>query len=129
MQLVAFDWTVFSLTLAALFFFGIVYAMIVRRMSQNNVTGQTAYMVVVGVSVALIASIPTFGLTIIAVLFAYFAACGLPMVVEYAFRVHEERRKDLDAATALAISAINNAVEPTIEDINENDNVGQTSDR
>ncbi len=118
MQLSAFDWTVFSMTLAALFFFGIGYALIVREMSKNNVTGQTAYMVVVGVGVALIASIPTFGLLPIAILFAYFSACGLPMVVEYAFRVHEERRKDLDEATALALKAIN-----------ENDDVGQTADR
>ena len=128
MQLVAFDWTVFSLTLATLFFFGIGYAMIVRQMSKNNVTGQTAYMVVVGVGVALIASIPTFGLLIVAVLFAYFSACGLPMVVEYAFRVHEERRKDLESANALAMKAINEAVEPTT-DTNENDDVGQTTDR
>ena len=128
MQLVAFNWTVFSLTLAALFFFGVVYAFIVRQMSINNVTGQTAYMVVVGVGVALIASIPTFGLLTVAILFANFAACGLPMVVEYAFRVHDERRRDLEAANALAMKAINEAAEPTAE-TNENDDVGQTPDR
>lgn len=128
MQLVAFDWTVFSLTLAALFFFGVGYAFVVRQMSKNNVTGQTAYMVVVGVGVALIASIPTFGLLSVAVLFAYFSACGLPMVIEYAFRVHDERRRDLEAANALAMKAINEAAEPTAE-TNENDDVGQTPDR
>ncbi len=128
MQLSAFDWTVFSLTLAALFFFGVGYAFVVRQMSKNHVTGQTAYMVVVGVGVALIASIPTVGLLFASVLFAYFSACGLPMVVEYAFRVHEERRKDLDSANALAMKAINEAVavEPAIE---ENEDVGQTPTR
>lgn len=126
MQSSAFDWTVFSLTLAALFFFGVGYAFVVRQMSKSHVTGQTAYMVVVGVGVALIASIPTFGLFLVAILFAYFSACGLPMVIEYAFRVHEERRNDLDAANALAMKAIYEAFEPATE---ENGDVGQASTR
>lgn len=112
MQFSGLNWTVFSLTLAALFFFGVGYAVLVRTMSNSKVTGQTAYMVVVGVGVALVASIPTFGLLPIAILFAYFSACGLPMVIEYALRVHLERRKDLEAMEAIAKEAINSSAEP-----------------
>ncbi len=108
MQLLAFDWMLFSLTLVALLLFGIEYAWLVRRMWMNKVEGQTAYMVVGGVTIALLISIPTFGLFSVVILFAYFAACGLPMVIEYVMRVHNERRKDLDTATAIAKEAINN---------------------
>jgi|SRR3990172_2085922 len=106
MQSMAFDWTVFGLTLAALVFFGICYALLINWMSKKQVNGQTAYMVVGGVAVALIASIPTFGLFTVSILFSYFAGCGLPMVIEYGMRVHAEQRKDLEAATAIAKEAI-----------------------
>lgn len=102
MQTSAMNWLVFGITLAALFFFGIGYACLVRWMNKNKVSGQTAYMVVGGVTVALIASIPTFGLLSIAILFSYFAACGFPMVIEYGLRVHDERRRDEMDAAALA---------------------------
>ena len=107
MQSMVFNWTVFSLTLAALFCFGICYALLVDWMDRNKVSGQTAYMVVGGVAVALIASIPTFGLIAVAVSFSYFSACGLPMVIEYSLRVHRERRRDEESAAALAKEAIN----------------------
>lgn len=109
MEVIAVNQPVISLTLAALFFFGVCYALLVNWMSRQQVTGQTAYMVVGGVSVGLIASIPTFGLTAVSILFAYFAACGLPMVVEYSVRVHQERRRDEEAAQALAKEAITEA--------------------
>lgn len=92
MQAMSFDWAVFGTTLAALFLFGIVYALLVRWLSNHDVEGQTAYAVVGGVTVALLFSIPTFGLLPVAMLFAYFAACGLPMVVEYGDRVHKRRK-------------------------------------
>jgi len=103
MQTIAFSRVVFSLTLAALLFFGILYALLVRYMSERKVQGQTAYMVVGGVTIALVASIPSIGLYPITILFAYFSACGLPMVIEYALRVHEERRSDEEAAAMIAI--------------------------
>lgn len=116
MQSMAITWTVFSLTLAALFCFGICYALLVNWMYRNKVSGQTAYMVVGGVSVALIASIPTFGLIAIAILFSYFSACGLPMVIEYGIRVHKERRRDEESAIALAKEAVNEAIQEADDD-------------
>jgi len=105
-QEIAPNWTVIGLTLAALFCFGICYALLVNWMAKKKVTGQTAYTVVAGVTVALIASIPTFGLLPISIMFAYFGACGLPMVVEYAIRIHKERRTDEEKANALAKEAL-----------------------
>jgi hypothetical protein len=108
--LIAINWTVFSLTLIALFLFGILYALLVNWLSRKNVIGQTASLVVGGVSVGLIASIPTFGLTAVAILFSYYAACGLPMVIEYGLRVHQERVRDVEAVQALAKEAINQVI-------------------
>lgn len=105
-QEIAPNWIVISLTLAALFCFGVCYALLVNWMARNKVTGQTAYTVVFGVGVALAASIPTFGLFPIAIMFSYFAACGTPMVIEYALRVHAERRADELSAAAVAKAAI-----------------------
>jgi len=119
MEVIAIDKTVFSLTLAALFLFGICYALLVNWMSEKQVSGQTAYLVVGGVSVGLVAAVPTFGLTFISIMFCYFAACGLPMVIEYGIRVHQERRRDEEAAQAIAKQAITEA----------GDHDGQTPDR
>lgn len=105
-QEIAINQLTFGITLAALLVFGIAYAMLVRHMSNKKVSGQTAYMVVGGVAVALIASIPTFGVTAVVIFFCYFSACGLPMVIEYDLRVHNERRRDEEAAAALAKEAI-----------------------
>lgn len=109
-QEIAMDWTVFGLTLAALFIFGINYALFVNWMAHQKVSGQTAYIVVVGVAVALMASAPTFGPHVIAIMFSYFAACGTPMVIEYGIRVHKARRKDEEAAQALAKEAIQEGI-------------------
>ena len=106
-QTIAINWTIFSLTVVALALFGICYAFLVNWMSRKQVTGQTAYLVVGGVGMALVASVPTFGLEAVAISFAYFTACGLPMVIEYNYRVHQERRRDEEAAQALAKEAIN----------------------
>lgn len=107
MQTIAINWTVFSLTIIALALFGILYAILVNWLAKKQVTGQTAYLVVGGVGMALVASVPTFGLEAVAISFAYFTACGLPMVIEYNYRVHQERRRDVQAAQALAKEAIN----------------------
>ena len=116
MEVIAIDQTVFSLTVAALFMFGICYALLVNWMSYKQVSGQTAYMVVGGVSIGLVASVPTFGLSFISVMFCYFAACGLPMVIEYGIRTHLERQRDAEAAQALAKEAINNQTSITAND-------------
>ena len=107
MQSLAVSQMIFSLTLAGLFFFGIAYAFLVRWMADRKVEGQTAYVVIGGVAVALIGSIFTIGLVNMAILFAYFSACGLPMVVEYTDRVHKQRRTDLENAEALAKEVLN----------------------
>lgn len=109
MEVIAIDRIVFSLTLAALFLFGICYALLVNWMSKKQVSGQTAYLVVGGVGITLVASIPTLGLTLVTILFSYFAACGLPMVIEYGVRVHQERRRDVEAASTLAREALTQA--------------------
>lgn len=123
MEVIAIDKTVFSIMLAALLLFGIFYALLVNWMSKKNVRGQTAYMVVAGVSIGLVASIPTFGLTVVTIMFSYFAACGLPMVIEYGIRVHQERQRDEESAQALAKEAIRQATREA------GDHDGQTSDR
>ena len=121
MEVIAIDKTVFSLTLTALFLFGIFFALLVNWMSQKKVRGQTAYMVVAGVSIGLIAALPTVGMTVVSILFSYFAACGLPMVIEYGIRVHIERQRDEDQAQALAKEAIQQATREA------GDHDGQTS--
>ena len=121
MEVIAIDKTVFSLTLTALFLFGIFFALLVNWMSQKNVRGQTVYVVIAGVSIGLLAALPTFGMTFISIMFSYFAACGLPMVIEYGMRVHIERQRDEDAAHALAKEAIQHATREA------GDHDGQTS--
>lgn len=127
MQAMSFDWAVFGTTLAALFLFGILYAMLVRWLSNHDVEGQTAYAVVGGVTVALLFSIPSFGLLVVAMLFAYFAACGLPMVVEYGDRVHKRRKareleqqQDEEQARRIALDALAER---------QNDNVDEAATR
>lgn len=96
------NWTILGLSLAGALFFGVAYAWFVRWLASKSVEGQTAYLVVGGVTVAVLISIPSIGLLNAAILFAIFAACGLPMVLEYVARVHIERQRDLEAANALA---------------------------
>jgi len=122
METTAINWTLFSITLAALFCFGICYALLVNLMARQGVSGQTAYMVVFGVTVALLAALPTFGLVFISMMFAYFAACGIPMIVEYAIRIHMERKRDAENAAQVAMEALT----PTADLIDEQDkNDGQ----
>ena len=87
-----FNSVMFLPTISLLIFFSIVYARIVRQMANKNIKGKTAYMVVGGVAFTLVASIPTVGWFPILILICYFAASGLPMVVEYYLRHKSSKR-------------------------------------
>ena len=107
-QAIAINWIVFSLCLVNAMFFGIFYALFVRWISIKQVDGQTAYLVVGGVGVVLLLTIPLIGLINALVVFALFGAAGLPMVIEYVDRVHQEYRRDLQHAESLAREVVKN---------------------
>lgn len=96
------NWTVLGLSLAGLLLFTILYAILVRWASKREVEGQTAWAVVIGVSAVLLAMVPTFGLQAVAIMFCFFGVAGIPMIIEYVLRVHNEQHKDKEAAKALA---------------------------
>jgi uncharacterized iron-regulated membrane protein len=102
MEQTAINWTVFGWTLASALIFGILFAGLVRWASKRKIVGQTAWAVVVGVSVTLIMMIPVFGLNLIAIAFCYFGATGLPMIVEYLLRIQKEIEQDSEKAQGLA---------------------------
>ena len=102
MQSTAFNWQLFSFTLAALFAFGILYALMVRWAANKQIEGQTAWAVVIGVTVTLLAMIPTLGLITVAIMFCFFAASGIPMIVEYILRVNSQQSNDKEKAKGLA---------------------------
>jgi len=102
MQQIAVNWLVFSVSLVGLLLFGILYAFLIRWGSKKEVEGQTAWAVMVGVTVTLLAMIPTFGLVTIALMFAGFSASGIPMIVEYVLRVHKAQQTDKDNAKGIA---------------------------
>ena len=106
-QEITVNWTVFSLTLAALFFFALAYAYMTRQMVIRKVEGQTAWMVVGGVTVVVVSQVLTFGLLIPALFMAAFAAAGLPMIVEYVTRVTDANRADIEKAKELAKEMLN----------------------
>jgi len=95
-------WTLLGAVLAGEFFFGILYAALVRWLSKKEVEGQTAYLVVLGVFVSVAISIPLLGLPAALLALACFIASGMPMIVEYAARVHQERHKDKKDAQKVA---------------------------
>lgn len=103
----ATNWTVTGLTLATLLAFGICYALVVRWMSRNHVEGQTAYLVVFGVMVTVLASGILIGFQSAAIIFACFSASGFPMVIEYVLRVSDERKRDHEGAQEIARSLFN----------------------
>lgn len=109
MQEITLNWSTFGIVLVDVFFFGVLYALFVRWLWTKKVEGQTAWLVVGGVAVVLTLSIALFGLLIIAVLFALFAAAGLPMVAEYVERVHRIHMRDLEAAQKLARETVDDA--------------------
>jgi len=106
-QEITVNWTVFSLTLAALFFFALAYAYMTRQMVIRKVEGQTVWMVVGGVSVVVTAFIPTFGLLVPVMVMAGFVAAGLPMIYEYVTRVTDANRADIEKAKELAKEMLN----------------------
>ena len=102
MDHLAINWKFFGLTLAAAFVAGILFAAIVRWASRKRWVGQTAWAVVIGVTFTLLSMIPVFGVELVAIIFCYFAATGLPMIVEYLVRVQEEIRRDHEQANGIA---------------------------
>jgi putative flippase GtrA len=101
-QQIAINWTVFGWSLAGIFLFGILYAVTVRLASKRRLMGQTAWAVVIGVSATLLAMIPTFGLERVAMMFCFFVASGVPMIIEYLLRVQDEIQQDQEEAQDLA---------------------------
>lgn len=102
LQLKDLDWTVFSNSLALAFLLGVAFAAFVRWVAKKDLEGQTAWAVVVGVFITLLVMIPTLGLEIVAIIFCFFAATGIPMIVEYIQRVYSAQRQDKENAKALA---------------------------
>jgi hypothetical protein len=102
MQLKDLNWTVFGISLAVLFLVCLGYAALVRWGAKKGMEGQTAWAVVVGVTIILAAIIPTLGLESVVVMFCFFIVGGLPMIGEYVLRVNAAQRKDKENAQALA---------------------------
>lgn len=102
MQEIAINWTNFSLSLAATFVFGVLFASLVHWSAKRKMIGQTAWAVAIGVTVTLLAMIPIFGLLVVAIMFCYFMASGIPMIVEYILRVQKEMDQDTEKARDLA---------------------------
>jgi hypothetical protein len=98
---------IFRLSLAGALLFGILFALLVHWASKRQMIGQTAWAVVVGVTGTLLIAIPFFGLNIIVLLFPYFIASGLPMIVEYILRVQKEIDQDKQSAKDLAKDLLN----------------------
>jgi hypothetical protein len=102
MQQMAINWMLFGWTLAGAFIFGVLFAALVRWSAKRKMVGQTAWAVVIGVTFTLLAMIPVFGLNLVAIIFCYFAASGIPMIIEYILRVQNEMDQDTEKAKGLA---------------------------
>lgn len=107
MQLIDVNQTVFSLSLVGALVLGMIFASLVRWTSKRKWVGQTAWAVVIGVTFTLLTMIPVFGLSVVAIMFCYFAASGIPMIVEYLTRVQQEIRDDNEKAKSLASELLN----------------------
>lgn len=95
----AIDWTVFGLVLAGELIFAIALALVVRYMATNGPTGQTLWMVVVGVAGVVTIASPLIGWFAFVILAACFSVAGIPMGVEYLTRMSDEHvaaRKTLE---------------------------------
>lgn len=93
---------VFGWSVGAAFIFGFLYAVFIHWVSKKGLVGQTAWSVVVGVTFTLLVMIPFFGLDAVSLMFAYFAATGIPMVIEYIARVQSEIQQDKKSANDIA---------------------------
>jgi predicted PurR-regulated permease PerM len=98
---------VFSLGLLAALVFGIVFACIVRWASRKKWIGQTAWAVVIGVTITLLTLIPDVGLDSVARMFLRFAASGIPMIIEYLTRIQQEIREDAEKAKSVTSELLN----------------------
>jgi hypothetical protein len=101
-QNLSINYPVFILTIVALLGFGVIYAYAVRQMDKHGVQGQTAYLVVVGVGVTVIAASAVIGFLNSLQLIACFAASGAPMVIEYIQRTHRLQKRDEHDAKEIA---------------------------
>jgi len=102
MQEISVNWTFFSLTLASTFVFGVLFAALVRWSAKKKMISQTAWAVAIGVTVTLLAMIPVFGLQVVAIMFCYFMASGIPMIAEYLLRVARDAEEDAEKAKGIA---------------------------
>jgi len=107
MQFSGANWMIFGWSLAAAFVFGIVYASLIRWISKKNLIGQTAWSVVCGVAVTLLFMVPVLGIENVALIFCFFAASGLPMIVEYLSRIQAELQQDKNKAAELTRELLN----------------------
>ena len=86
------DWTVFSLVLAGELLFALLVAYITRLVASHKLTGQTYWLVVVGVGGVVVISGPVIGWQAVIILGACFSVAGLPMGVEYFGRLLAEHK-------------------------------------
>ena len=107
MQEIAVNQPQLSLGLLAAFLFGIIFAFFVRWSSRKKWIGQTAWIVSLGVAGTLLTMVPAFGIRVVAIVFVFFAASGIPVIFEYLQRVMEELRKDNEGAKDLASEFLN----------------------
>jgi|GEM_PF-1936910 hypothetical protein len=95
----AIDWTAFGLVLAGELIFAIVLAVIVRFIAIKGPTGQTLWMVVVGVAGVVTIASPLIGWFSFVIMAACFSVAGIPMGIEYLTRMSDEHiaaRKTLE---------------------------------
>lgn len=107
MQFTGMNWASFGWGLIAACVFGVVYASLVRWASKRNWVGQTAWSVVIGVTVTLLAMIPALGLNTVSLIFCFFAASGTPMIIEYLTRIQAEIQADRKKADELNRELLN----------------------
>jgi hypothetical protein len=95
-------WQTFGPILVALFMFGFIYAILVRWLSKKKVRGQTAYSVVFGVAVTVIAMGPVIGWANVFCMLIGFAASGFWMILEDVQRAWLEDEADRKEAERMA---------------------------
>jgi hypothetical protein len=89
-----------------------MYAALVHWVSKRGWVGQTAWSVVIGVAMTLLTMLPFFGIETVALIFCFFAASGMPMIVEYLSRVQAELQQDKRKANELAEELLNDHQAP-----------------
>lgn len=107
MQLSGINWAIFGWCMIGALLFGILYAALIRWVSQKDLVGQTAWSVVFGVAATLLIMVPVFGIDRVSLIFCFFAASGLPMIVEYLARVQAELHRDKQKAEELNRELLN----------------------